>query len=97
MRIWAYTRAKEKIKNQVTFTALPNASGLEDIVATACERLKLPRPLILTLHEADFDRFSFAVFKRDHFVEDIQASELQIRKLAEEKPMTLQILHEADD
>jgi len=92
MRIWAYTRAKDKIKTQVTFTALSN--DLADMVATACEKMKLPRPMILSLHETDFERFGFTVFKQDQFVEDLGASELQIRKLPEEKPMTLHILHE---
>ena len=92
MRIWAYTRSKDKIKIQTTFTA--TSDDLSELAALACEKLKLPRPLILSMHEADFERFGFAVFKSDQFVEDLGFCELQIRKLAEERPMTLHILSE---
>ena len=52
--------------------------GWQEALEEACQRLDVPRPLILPRHERDWEEFSQARFLREHFMEDVAFDRMEV-------------------
>ena len=74
---------KQKIlrSETVEFTEdLPNA--LHEL----CLRMDIPRPLFLSKHRREWERFQQTSFSKDHFVESVTFDKLEIERIDSDAP-----------
>ena len=82
-RLWARMIVKHRIlqSETVDFTDdLPNA--LQEL----CSKMDIPRPLFLSKHQREWERFQQTSFTKDHFLESIPFEKLEIERIDENAP-----------
>ena len=65
--IWVRLMRKNRIEQDITSPC--TLEDWQEALESACQKLDVPRPMILPRHERDWDQFSQARFLPDHFVE----------------------------
>jgi hypothetical protein len=92
MRIWAKTIKQQKIHSEVVREfALARPSDLEGwmpVLHELCQALDLARPVILSKHINELDRFSHTQFKQSDFMEPVAFDRFEIEIFPEQKKNT---------
>ena len=74
--IWVRLMRKTRIDQDMTVEC--NLDGWQEALEEACQRLDVPRPLILPRHERDWEEFSQARFLREHFMEEVAFDRMEV-------------------
>ena len=81
--IWVRLMRKTRIDRDVTVPCAYDEwqEALED----ACQKLDVPKPLMLARHERDFLEFSQARFLKEHFMEDVPFDRMEVEYIDPDK------------
>jgi len=81
--IWVRLMRKTRIDQDMTVEC--SLDGWQEALEEACQRLDVPRPLILPRHERDWEEFSQARFLREHFMEDVAFDRMEVEFIDPDK------------
>lgn len=81
--IWVRLMKKNRIDKDMT--APCSLETWQEALETACQKMDVPRPMILPRHERDWDQFSQARFLPDHFVESVSFDRMEVEFIDPDK------------
>lgn len=81
--IWVRLMKKNRIDRDIT--APCSLETWQGALENACQKLDVPRPMILPRHERDWDQFSQARFLPDHFVESVSFDRMEVEFIDPDK------------
>lgn len=81
--IWVRLMKKNRIDKDIT--APCSQETWQEALETACQKMDVPRPMILPRHERDWDQFSQARFLPDHFVESVNFDRMEVEFIDPDK------------
>ena len=82
-RIWGILRIKEKIAVDIVVEI--EEPVLDGALDALCQKLDVPRPVVLKKHRAEFTKFSRTRFKPDDFVEGVHFASFEVELLHDRK------------
>lgn len=81
--IWVRLMKKNRIDKDLT--APCSLETWQEALENACQKMDVPRPMILPRHERDWDQFSQARFLPDHFVESVNFDRMEVEFIDPDK------------
>ena len=81
--IWVRLMKKNRIDKDLT--APCSLETWQEALENACQKMDVPRPMILPRHERDWDQFSQARFLPDHFVESVGFDRMEVEFIDPDK------------
>ena len=78
-------RLMRKTRIDQDMTVECSLDGWQEALEEACQRLDVPRPLILPRHERDWEEFSQARFLREHFMEEVAFDRMEVEFIDPDK------------
>lgn len=74
--IWVRLMKKNRIERDITVPC--SFEAWTEALEEACHTLDVPRPLLLSRHERDWEEFRQVRFLADHFVEAVQFDRMEV-------------------
>ncbi|MDD4797524.1 MAG: hypothetical protein PHO66_07135 [Eubacteriales bacterium] len=82
VRIWGQLKIKEKIaKDAVEVYDGATPPDIHDVVDALCHTLDIPRPVVLSKHEREYDQFARTIFTPADFIEQISYHRFEVEVL----------------
>lgn len=81
--IWVRLMKRNRIDKDIT--APCTMEDWQEALEGACQKLDVPRPMILPRHERDWEQFSQARFLPDHFVESVSFDRMEVEFIDPDK------------
>ena len=81
--IWVRLMKKNRIDKDLT--APCSLETWQEALENACQKMDVPRPMILPRHERDWDQFSQVRFLPDHFVESVNFDRMEVEFIDPDK------------
>ena len=82
VRIWGVLKNRDRILQDTVATFdgsdLPE---LQDVVDTLCQLLDIPRPVLLSKHEKEYQNFARTRFSADDFIESVSFKQFELEFL----------------
>ena len=71
IKIWGKVYSKERLIKSKTIKVDTQKTTFFDMLASLCQTLNIPTPVLLDKHVYDFNLFNHCTFKPDDFIEDV--------------------------
>lgn len=81
--IWVRLMKKNRIDKDMT--APCSLETWQEALENVCQKMDVPRPMILPRHERDWEQFSQARFLPDHFVESVNFDRMEVEFIDPDK------------
>ena len=81
--IWVRLMRKTHIDRDVTIPCMYDE--WQEALESACQKLDVPKPLMLSRHERDFLEFSQTRFLKEHFIEDVAFDRMEVEYIDPDK------------
>lgn len=91
-RIWGVLRIKEKIAADTVIEL--GEPVLDAALDALCQKLDVPRPVVLKKHRSEFFKFSRTRFKPDDFVETVHFASFEVELLHDRKKSDLNLIND---
>lgn len=74
--IWVRLMKRTRIEKDITRPC--EREDWQDALDEACQKLDVPRPMVLPRHDRDWDEFSQTRFLKEHFMEDVGFDRMEV-------------------
>lgn len=71
IKVWGKVYSKERLSKSKTIKVDTQNTTFFDMLASLCQSLNIPTPVLLDKHVYDFNLFNHCTFKPDDFIEDV--------------------------
>lgn len=71
IKVWGKVYSNERLSKSKTIKVDTKNTTFFDMLASLCQALNIPTPVLLDKHVYDFNLFNHCTFKPDDFIEDV--------------------------
>lgn len=71
IKVWGKVYSNERLSKSKTIKVDTKNTTFFDMLASLCQTLNIPTPVLLDKHVYDFNLFNHCTFKPDDFIEEV--------------------------